>query len=164
MKTLLILRHAKSSWKHPVADHDRPLNDRGRSDAPRVGKVLREADLVPDWIVCSTALRARKTAEEVAKHSGYSGKVELTRDLYLAGPERYRSVLRAAPNEYDRVLVVGHNPGLEMLLTDLTGIRDALPTAAFAQVRLEIARWRDLDGNTRGSLVELWRPRSAADN
>jgi len=163
MKTLCILRHAKSSWKKPVADHDRPLNHRGKTDAPRVGEVLRDADLVPDWIVCSTALRARRTAELVAEHSGYKGNIESTGDLYLAGPEAYRSVLRGAPDEFDRVLVVGHNPGLEMFLTDLTGLREALPTAAFAHVRLKIERWRDLDAGVKGRLVELWRPKSDSD-
>ena len=163
MKTLLILRHAKSSWKKPVADHDRPLNHRGKTDAPHVGELLRDADLVPDLIVCSTALRAKKTAEVVAKHSGYSGKIELASDLYLAGPEAYRSVLRGASDAFDRVMVVGHNPGLEMFLTGLTGLVETLPTAALAHVRLEIERWRDFDKNAKGALVELWRPKSDPD-
>jgi phosphohistidine phosphatase len=159
MKTLLILRHAKSSRKKPVADHDRPLNKRGKSDAPRMGKVLRDADLRPDLIISSTAMRAQKTAAAVAQHSGYPGAVELSPDLYLAGPEGYRRVLRGVPDDFRRVLVIGHNPGLEMLLESLTGSSETLPTAALAQVRLDIDCWSELDEGAGGELVELWRPR-----
>jgi phosphohistidine phosphatase len=162
MKTLLILRHAKSSWKKPVADHDRPLNKRGKSDAPRMGKVLRDADLAPDLIISSTAERARETAAKVAQHSGYAGAVELSSDLYLAGPDGYRRVLRGVSDALERVLVVGHNPGAEMLLESLTGRSETLPTAALAQVRLEIEHWSDLDDGAKGVLVELWRPRMLA--
>ena len=159
MKTLLILRHAKSSRKKPVADHDRPLNKRGKSDAPRMGKVLRDAGLQPDLIISSTAKRAKKTADKVAKHSGYPGVIELSRDLYLAGPEGYRSVLRGLSDAYESVLVVGHNPGLEILIEALTGQDEMLPTAALAHILVEIERWEEFDENARGRLVEIWRPR-----
>ena len=87
MKTLLILRHAKSSWKQPgFADHDRPLNRRGNRDAPRVGLLLRRQALTPDLIVSSTAERARATAVQVAESVVYGSPVELDRQLYLAEP------------------------------------------------------------------------------
>ena len=159
MKTLLILRHAKSSRKKPVDDHDRPLNKRGKSDAPRMGKVLREAGLQPDLIISSTAKRARSTAEKVAQHSGHPGVVELSNDLYLGGPESYCCVLRGVSDAHESVLVVGHNPGLEMLFEALTGQDEMLPTAALAHVRVEIERWEEFDENARGKLVEIWRPR-----
>ena len=83
MKTLLLLRHAKSSWKHPeLADHDRPLNKRGKRDAPSIGQLVSDKGLVPDLIMSSTAKRARKTARAVAKASGYKGKIELTPTFY----------------------------------------------------------------------------------
>jgi phosphohistidine phosphatase len=160
MKTLLILRHAKSSWKKPVADRDRPLNKRGKSDAPRMGKVLREAGLQPDLIISSTAKRARSTAEKVAQHSGHPGVVELSNDLYLGGPESYCRVLRGVPDAHESVLVVGHNPGLEMLLEALTGREEVLPTAALAHVHIEIEHWQEFDENARGEIVAVWRPRS----
>jgi phosphohistidine phosphatase len=76
IKTLLILRHAKSSWKFPdLADHDRPLNKRGKRDAPKIGNLLKEKDLVPDLIISSTAVRAKRTAKMVAKASKYKGNV-----------------------------------------------------------------------------------------
>lgn len=159
MKTLLMLRHAKSSRKEPVADHDRPLNKRGKADAPRMGKVLRDAGLRPDLIISSSAKRARSTARKVARHSGYPGVIELSGDLYLAGPEGYRRVLRGLSDAYESVLVVGHNPGLEMLFEALTGSDEMLPTAALAHVRVDIERWEEFDENARGTLVDLWRPR-----
>jgi phosphohistidine phosphatase len=159
MKTLLILRHAKSSRKKPVADHDRPLNRRGKADAPRMGKVLGDAGLLPDLIVSSTAKRARKTADKVAQQLGYSGVIELSPDLYLTGPEGYRRVLRGISDACESVLVVGHNPGLEMLFEALTECNETLPTAALAHVRIDIERWGELGENARGKLVELWRPR-----
>jgi len=74
MKTLLILRHAKSSWSHPgLSDHDRPLNKRGKRDAPRMGQLLREEGLLPDLIISSSAKRAKTTAERVSNESGYVG-------------------------------------------------------------------------------------------
>lgn len=160
MKTLLILRHAKSSWKRPdLDDHDRPLNARGRRDAPRMGALLRRRGLTPDLVVSSTAVRARTTAEQVAEESGYGGQVTLDRRLYLAAPEALVDVVGSLGGGAARVLVVGHNPGLEDLLARLTGAAEALPTAALAQVALPIAAWRELRASTRGRLVALWRPK-----
>jgi len=160
VKTLLVLRHAKSSWGDPaLADHDRPLNKRGKKDAPRIGALLRREDLTPELIISSTARRARTTAEIVVEHSGCEGQLRLERDLYAAGPEAYLQVLAELPDEYQRVMLVGHNPGLEELLEMLTGDYERLPTAALAQVRLPIKRWRDLAEEASGELVNLWRPK-----
>jgi phosphohistidine phosphatase len=162
MRTLLILRHAKSSWKDAsLPDHERPLNKRGRRDAPRVGRRLRDEGLTPDLILCSTARRARDTAEAVAEASGYEGEIESRPDLYMADSDAYLHALRGLPDDYERVMVVGHNPGLEELLEALTGEVEALPTAALAQVELGLRRWRDLDDESEGRLVSLWRPRES---
>jgi phosphohistidine phosphatase len=160
MKTLLILRHAKSSWKHAdLADHDRPLNKRGKCDAPQVGKLLREQELTPDLILSSTARRARATAELVAEESGYEGEIALSRDLYAAEPQAYIEALVRLPDSYARVMIVGHNPGLEELLEMLTDQNEPLPTAALAQVQLPIRRWSELSEETQGKLVGIWRPK-----
>jgi phosphohistidine phosphatase len=160
MKTLLILRHAKSDWDQPgVADHDRTLSARGKRDAPRVGQWLRDENLAPDLIICSSAKRARKTAKLVADASGYEGEVQLEKDLYLAGPEAYFEVLKNVRDTYQTVMVVGHNPGMEELLVALTGEAEALPTAAVAQVALPISHWRDISEEIEGELVYLWKPR-----
>ena len=165
MKTLLILRHAKSSWKDSsLADHDRPLNKRGKQDALRMGKFLWEQELVPDRIISSTAKRTRKTAKAVAKANRCEDKVELTQELYHAGPGSYLAVLQNVPDDDHRVMVVGHNPGMEALVTHLTGRMETMPTAALAHVVLSIDRWKELDYETQGELLGLWRPKTLASD
>lgn len=160
MKTLLILRHAKSSWKHPeLADHDRPLNKRGKRDAPRMGKLLAQRKLRPDLIVSSTAKRARRTADEAAARCAYDRAIQLEHTLYLASPAAIIEVLRRVGGSARLVLVVGHNPGLEELVTRLTGRTELFPTAALAQIALPIASWTELRSSTEGRLANLWRPK-----
>lgn len=164
MKTLLLLRHAKSSWDDPAReDHDRPLKKRGKRDAPRIGRLLAREGLVPDRILSSTAERARATAEAVAEACGFGGSLELSRVLYLAGPDDIVDVVRALPDDGGIVLVVGHNPGLEMLVEALTRRPETLPTAALARIALPIRSWSRLATRTRGELVDLWRPRKLRD-
>ena len=160
MKTLLLLRHAKSDWRDPqLADHDRPLNKRGKRDARRMGRLLRDENLLPDLIITSTAERTRTTVEGMAAESAYAGKIKARRVFYLAGPESSLEVLRGVPDTYQRVMVVGHNPGLEELLAQLTGTVIILPTAALAQVSLPIRHWGELGEETKGKLKGVWRPR-----
>jgi phosphohistidine phosphatase len=160
MKTLLILRHAKSSWKNnKLPDHERPLNPRGQRDAPNVGKRLRNEDLIPDAILSSTAKRARQTAEAVAEESGCTGELQLSKELYGGGPEAYLDAIRSLPSMVNCALVVGHNPDLEELVEILTGESVRLPTAALAQLQLDIQSWQDLNEEELGKLVNLWTPR-----
>ena len=159
MKTLLVLRHAKSSWNSPALDdHERPLNKRGRRTAPRMGELMREYGLIPDVIISSDAVRARLTAEAVAEAARYTGEILLDPHLYLACPADILSLLTTVRGNAATVMIVGHNPGLETLVEQLTGERQDLPTAALAQVGLPIDQWRDLKLSTRGTLVGLWRP------
>jgi phosphohistidine phosphatase len=160
MKTLLIMRHAKSSWKdEEIPDHDRPLTKRGQRNAPRMGRLLREVDQVPDLILSSSAKRAIDTAEAVADQSHYQGEVQVVEELYAAPPEAYIQALEGLTGSYERVMVVGHNPGLEELLDILVGKEEALPTGAVAQVALPIQSWQELTIETGGQLVNLWRPK-----
>jgi phosphohistidine phosphatase len=159
MKSLLILRHAKSSWKDPeLTDHDRPFNKRGKRDAPRIGKLLKNEHLVPEAMISSTAKRARASAEAVANASGYKGKITLNRSLYVAGPEAYLKVLHGLSDDSVRVLVVGHNPGLEELLEKFTGEAQILSTCTLAHVKFSIDRWIELDYKTKGQLAGIWQP------
>ena len=161
MKTLLILRHAKSSWKHPErSDYDRPLNKRGKRDALRMGQHLRQEGLVPDRILTSSAKRARKTANKVAKTSGYAGKVKKLEAFYDTVPGVYFETLQSLPDKYQRVMVVGHNPTMEQLVNHLTGRIERMPTAALAHIELPIERWEALDLYTKGTLVNLWTPKT----
>jgi len=159
MKTLLILRHAKSSWNDAgMSDHDRPLNDRGKEDAPRIGRLLRDQGLEPDLILSSTAKRARSTAKRVVEGGELACSLQLLDELYLASADTYIEVLRRQPAAYERVLVVGHNPGLEELVLLLTGTSLALPTGALVQVEFEIDTWSELPNNGIGKLVAHWEP------
>jgi phosphohistidine phosphatase len=162
MKTLLVLRHAKSSWSDPGrADFDRPLKKRGRNDAPAVGDYLRGQDLVPDVIVTSPALRAVETVALVADGSGYDGEIVLASELYPGDPEDYVDRLRGLDDDCRTAMVVGHNPGLVELVADLTGEVPDLPTAGLARITLPIDRWADLDLATPGTLVAVRRPKEA---
>ena len=160
MKTLLILRHAKSSWTDPtLSDHERPLNDRGKRDAPRMGQLIRDEGLLPDLIVTSTALRARKTAAKVARACGYDGEIERTDSLYHAYPDDCIHVLRGVSDEHHSVMVVGHNPCLEVLVETLSGECQTMPTAALAHLVLDIDHWTEMALNASGRLVSIWRPK-----
>jgi phosphohistidine phosphatase len=160
VKTLLILRHAKSSWKYEdLPDHERPLNRRGTTDAPRMGGMLLDAGLTPDRIVSSTAVRAQTTARLVAEACAFERAVDLREDLYLSGPTTYLRTLRQLPAAVDRVMIVGHNPDVEELVHLLTGRAVRMPTAALAHVELALGDWSELNENAPGSLRKLWRPR-----
>jgi len=160
MKSVLILRHAKSSWKHSeLADHDRPLNKRGKRHAPLMARLLKKNGLVPDNIISSTAIRARATAEAVAKASSYDGEIVLNKSLYAAGSEAYLGVIHDLSDEYVRVLIVGHNPGLEELVELLTGEIHLMPTCSLAHVKLNVDKWSDIDNKIIGQVAEIWRPR-----
>lgn len=164
MKTLLLFRHAKSSWKdESLSDHDRPLNKRGKRTAPMMGHLAKEKGLVPDLIVSSTAVRARATAEAFAEACQYDGGIDFTEDLYLAtAGELLVQAQNRAPNRVERLLLVGHNPGMEDLVNVLSGHREAFPTAALAVFELEIDRWRELVLGVTAKLVKVWRPKELA--
>jgi phosphohistidine phosphatase len=162
MKTLLLLRHAKASRDDPhLPDHDRPLKARGKEDAKRIGRQLREADLIPHLIVSSTALRARKTASKVAKQMEYPRAIELTDRLYLSSPRDHLEVARSLPDAEDRVMLVGHNPGLSQLLNRLTDAETELATSEVAQIQLPIKHWADMASSGGAKLVKLWQPGEA---
>ena len=160
MKTLLILRHAKSSWKDPsLADHDRKLNKRGKRDAPRMGRLMREEGLEPDLVLSSTAVRARRTAEAVVEELGYQGEMWLDRSIYAFGHEPYLAALAELPGEYKCTMIVGHNPAVEELLEALTGEYQRFPTAALAQVHLPVESWGEINELEDAELVDIWRPK-----
>jgi phosphohistidine phosphatase len=160
MKSVLILRHAKSSWKQPdLNDHDRPLNKRGKRDAQRMGELLRNEHLIPESVISSAAIRARDTAKAEVKASGYKGKIALNRSLCTAGLEAYLKVLNGLSNDSVRVLVVGHNPGVEELVLMLTGETHPMSTCSLAHIKLHVERWLDVDYETKGQLAGICRPR-----
>ena len=154
------MRHAKSSWEFTnLSDHDRPLNDRGKRDAPRMGKVLLKERLIPQLIISSSAARARSTAEKVAKTAHYSGEISIDSSLYRAGSSAYLNALRRQTSHYDTVLIVGHNPDVEHLVEILTGNVMTIPTCGLAYVKLLIESWLDLNDDKKGELAKMWRPK-----
>lgn len=160
MKQLLILRHAKSSWSNAfLADHDRPLNSRGRRDAPRMGQLLLDAELEPDLVLCSSAERARATAEAAAEACGHTDPLVVTGDLYHAGPQRIVEVIAERAGDANRVLVVGHNPGMEELVERFGRTYQRMPTAALAHIELQLSDWSELTLTTSARVVGIWRPR-----
>jgi phosphohistidine phosphatase len=164
MKTLLILRHAKSSWKDlELPDQDRPLNKRGKHDAPRMGKLLRQEDLIPELIVSSTALRAKKTAGLVAKACKYKGEIAFDNSLYGTQPRHYLKTIERLSDKYNTVLLVGHNPTIEETIEILTNSPDIImPTCALAQIILGIQKWSELNNinnESKGKLVGVWIPK-----
>jgi phosphohistidine phosphatase len=160
MKTLLLMRHAKSSWKHPdLPDQDRPLNKRGEKDAPHMGKFIRDKELIPQYIMASPAKRVTQTVDGMLEKMNYKGKVEYIDSLYLAEPGAYLSTLQSVSDKFERVMVVGHNPGLEGLLQILSGQVESLPTASIAHLVLPIEHWADISEETHGELVVRIKPR-----
>ena len=164
MKTLFLLRHAKSDWPAGARDFDRPLNARGKAAALAMGEELRRLGLAADHILASPAARVEETLAMVA--DGYGGRmaVNFHEDLYLASPETLLAFIRETENEHDRVLVIGHNPGLQQLALQLgaTGpTHDAItakyPTGALAEIELPIERWAEAE--EPGRIVRFLRPR-----
>ncbi len=159
-KTLLLLRHAKSSWKDSaLEDHARPLNSRGRQAATRIGQLMRDEMLVPDLVLCSTARRTRETAERVFAAADAAPAIVFRDDLYHADPAQIAGVLSQVSQPASSVQIIGHNPGLEEFLAGLVGEVMTLPTGALAFIKLELSDWSDFGLSTRGTLVQLWRPR-----
>ncbi len=168
MKTLYMLRHAKSSWDDSsLPDHDRPLNKRGRAAAPRIGAHMKEAGHLPDLVLCSTAVRTRQTLDGVLCELETEPAVEFSEELYLSGPGEMLDLVRSVPDTVESVLLVSHNPGTGMLAAALSGegppervhlMRAKFPTAGLAIIELRVDRWKDVESGC-GSLKEFVRPR-----
>ncbi len=165
MKTLMLLRHAKSSWKDSnLEDHERPLNNRGKKVAPRMGHLLSAEGLVPDLILSSTAVRAKETAEAVAKASSYKGPIELLDGLYLATAGKLLAEAQSrTADSVGRVLLVGHNPGMEDLVEILSGKRETFPTGALAVFEVGIDRWQALELGVETRLAKIYRPKEITE-
>jgi phosphohistidine phosphatase len=151
VKTLLLMRHAKSDHHVGLPDHDRPLNDRGKRDAPAMGWRMKEEEIQPDWIVSSTAARAKATAQLFAEANGYYPDIVYERKLYMAGVEEYLEVIHGLPEEAACVLIVSHNPGTEQMVDYLGGVRREMPTAAICVLEYDVSRWVEL---SKGKLAE----------
>jgi phosphohistidine phosphatase len=146
VKTLALVRHAKSSWDDPsIADHDRPLNERGRRDAPLMGARLHERGFAPGVILTSTATRAQATAEAIAAELGYPlDGIVVVPSLYGASPATMLAIVGGLEDSIDSALLVAHDPGMRELATRLSADIERMPTCAIAEFTFEVASWRDV--------------------
>lgn len=167
MKRLIVLRHAKSSWKSDAAsDHDRPLSGRGKRSAPLVGAALLARGWVPDVVLCSDARRARDTYQRMASCFP-DADVRLCPELYAAGLEEVSSLCSQLPAGITTAMVVGHNPGWEVMVRALTGEGVLMTTGNAALLESDAASFAEAfggsdgerDGAARFRLIELIRPR-----
>lgn len=158
MKTLYLMRHAKSSWKDStLQDFDRPLNGRGREAAPLVGRLVRKRKLRVDLILSSPAARARQTAALVKESAGLDAELLYDERIYEADAARLVEVVAQAGESAEALMLVGHNPGMEELLTLLTGESRSMQTATLACISLDVEKWGKAREHS-GRLEWLVRP------
>ncbi len=162
MKTLLLLRHAKSDWDDPgLPDFDRPLAIRGRQDAPTIGKALKKRKPLPDLIIASPAFRARETIEAVIEAAKLDIQPQFDEGIYGASSDELFALVRRLPKTSSCVLLVGHNPGFEELVGRLTGAYESMPTAALACIEFQGDDWEDVQDKV-GKLAWLLTPKQLA--
>jgi phosphohistidine phosphatase len=172
MKTLYLLRHAKSSWDDPtLPDHERPLAARGRRAAPVMGAWLRDQARRPDAVICSTAIRARETWELAARDWPEAPEAELRRTVYDAGAPQLIAIAQGAPDSADTLLLIGHNPAMEEAAALLAGggdtralatMQSKYPTAAVAELTFDVDSWSEI-GRDTGHLARFVRPKDLAE-
>ncbi len=159
MKTLFILRHAKSAWDNPhLSDFERPLNSRGLDAARIIGRLIYERNLHPQIIVSSPAKRAKQTAVLVKEIAEISHSITFDERVYEASPLTLFNLINEFDDKYESVMLVGHNPGLESLVRILSREDHVLPTAALVKINLGVARWSNLETNC-GAIEFIIRPK-----
>ncbi len=148
MKTLYLARHAKSSWKHPeLSDIERPLNKRGKRDAPIIGNLLKEKGVNPDILISSPAVRARKTAVAIAGIIDYpKSKILIDVNIYESSSSELKNIIQGFDDKYNSVMMFGHNPGFTMLNNYLTeSFIDNIPTCGVVGIRFN-SSWKKIEG------------------
>lgn len=163
----LLLRHAKSDWGDASqSDAERPLNQRGVRSAHLLGDYIEQRELVPDRILCSTATRAMQTGELVSSAWKTSVGIDYLPQLYMATPETILGEIRKADQRYNRVLLIGHNPGMAQAIYALVlqnnpkaarRIAEKLPTAGFAVIDVDVESWADVQD---GRLIDYQSPKT----
>jgi phosphohistidine phosphatase len=159
MLTLYLLRHAKSSWgDESKPDFERPLASRGRKAAALIGEFIQEKGIDFDLVLVSTAVRTRETIELIKETAKFRGEVRYDERIYEATVSQLLEVIAQVDSDRESVLLVGHNPGIEELLTLLTGEQQRVTTANFAKIKLKATKWSaNLAG--KGTLEWLVRPK-----
>ena len=171
MLTLSIVRHAKSSWGDPgLRDIDRPLNDRGKVQAQRLGIYLAKENITPDLVICSSAKRARQTLRQMDKNWQSDAEMIIDNRLYLATPNMITALLEEFGDNQAHVMIIGHNPGLHMLAHNLAGtgdeddlaiLQEKYPTGTLCVIRSKAEKWKKI-GKAAGKLIYLATPKQLA--
>lgn len=165
-KTLYLVRHAKSSWDDPsLADRDRPLNERGLSSAPDMGRRLAAQGHKPDLVISSPARRALSTAKKLAKEMGYrESKVITDEHLYFSGTRSMVDLLEKLDDKHKKVMIVGHNPAMTSLLNILCDSEvENMPTCAVAMIEFDMESWSELT-MTDGELMDYEYPKGSGSS
>lgn len=159
MKTLLLMRHAKSTPAHSqLADIERPLHKHGMDITPRVAKELAQAGHRADVILASPAIRVQETLKLLQEHWGHDSEVRHEKSLYLAPPTAIKQHIESLDPEYSSVMVLGHNPGLSELASHLIGEFVEMSTASVAIFKAEVERWEGQLSRGLWRLEGLWHP------
>ena len=146
MKTLYLIRHAKSSWKDlGLDDFERPLNKRGKKSAPLMGKRLKKRKVKPDMILSSPAKRAKSTAKIIAKKVNYPTEIVYNKDIYEASPNTLHKILTKQDDQHEVVFIIGHNPGLNMLVGKYVNFYENIPTCGILKIEFDCDRWVSID-------------------
>ncbi|MDA0194163.1 MAG: histidine phosphatase family protein [Bacteroidetes bacterium] len=150
MKTLFLVRHAKSSWDNMgLSDFDRPLNDRGFADAPSMGNFLKGLAVRPDLILSSPAKRAFSTANLIAKEIGYNNTIQTDQGIYHANTRELMLILTVQDNNHNSIMMVGHNPGFTDFCNKLTGdFIDNMPTCSICRIDFDVDSWTEISFGT----------------
>ena len=158
---LILMRHAKSDWgDESLSDHDRPLNRRGKRDAPRMADWLAEIDMVPDVILSSSSERTCETVALMTDQWSSEPTTLFSQSLYLATPEAILSTILSDACDAMKLMVVAHNPGITHLVSSLAGEFTEMPTAAIAIFKIPAVEWSNLQAGTPMSLHEFMRPKA----
>ena len=146
MKRVYIIRHAKSSWKDvELDDFDRPLNKRGKNNAPLMGSRLKKKKINPDMIISSPALRAKTTAKVIAQKTKYIQKIVYDKNIYEAMPNTLHKILTKQDDQHEVVFLIGHNPGLNMLAGKYVDFYENIPTCGILEIEFDCERWISID-------------------
>ena len=160
MKTLLLMRHAKSSWRDDsLTDFQRPLNERGQNDAPRVGQWIQESGYRPEVLFSSSSVRTRETASLFLPELDPTPEVSYFDELYHADVPTLTKFIQRADAEVQTLMILAHNPGMEQLISLLKGVYEELPTSGLGVFQLDILRWDTFSSNSPAKVLACITPK-----
>jgi phosphohistidine phosphatase len=161
MKKIVLIRHAKSSWSSPsLSDIKRPLNERGKRDAPFMGSLLLDNHILPHIIYSSPAVRAISTAKIIAKKIKYPTKnIEIKNEIYEASVSDLLKIISLFDNQFNNIMMFGHNPGFSYLVNYLCNdFNNNLPTCGVAELEFDVNNWQEITANS-GTLIKFEYPK-----